>query len=50
MSVLVKFLIVEDNKDLDLVLICDGTESIYDIQNIIENKVNKIIKIKYVKF
>ena len=50
MSILVKFLIVDDNRDSDLVLQCEGTESISDIQNIIENKINKIIKVKYIKF
>ena len=50
MNVLVKFLIVTDNKDSDLVLHCKGTESIYDIQNKIENRINKLVKIKYIKF
>ena len=50
MNVLVKFLIVTDNKDSDLVLHCKGTESISDIQNVIENRINKIIKVKFIKF
>lgn len=50
MYVLVKFLMVGDNRDSDLILQCVGTESISDIQNIIEGKMNKLIKIKYIKF
>lgn len=50
MNVLVKFLVVEDNVNSDLVLICKGNESVNDIKNTIEGKINTIIKIKYIKF